>query len=153
MAFLLTACDGAELTSEDVIGITGHFHGALMGSSLEETRTQIEHLLIANDNSVLTGVVDKGEHRSIIYRLEFSSDQLAAAQLDVFLKDEAEKIRLSDDLISTLNARYGTSKTRSDFTLWQDTLNTGQFVEFAFSDESAEYGTPKLSLTIYTFDR
>lgn len=150
LAFI--GCGGNELTSEDVIGTSGHFHGAVMGDDLETTRQHLEPFLM-NDNSVLTGILEKGPDRSVVYRLEFSNEELAAIQLDIFTKDEAEKLRLTDDIIHTLNKRFGQSLSRSGFYLWQDTFSPHRSVEYAFADESAEYGIPKLSLTIYTFDR
>ena len=146
------SCGGSELTSEDVIGTSGHFHGAVMGDDIELTRQHLEPFLV-NDNSVLIGILEKGPDRSVNYRLEFSNEELVAIQLDIFTRDEAEKLRLTDDIMQTLNKRLGGSIARSGFHLWQDTFSPQRSVEYAFADESAEYGIPKLSLTIYTFDR
>jgi len=151
---ILPGCSQEALTAESVMGIRNQFRGIGIGDELRKVLTELDCDEVSPQNpNRIEGVADFGHGATMQVSLELEQKALVAIQADIFLPDQAETLRLMDDLSVLLSSRYGEKTTRGDFSLWLDQAGKENPTEFALADESAEYGTPKLSITIYNFER
>jgi hypothetical protein len=146
---------GAYLVLLTIAGcVQDQFRGISIGDDLETVLTELDCAEVTPySNERIDGLSHLGKKSSLQVSLELNEEHLVAIQADVFLTDEAEAIRIMDELSELLSARYGPGTNRSDFRVWLDQGGKMQPTEFALIDETNETGSPKLSVTIYNFER
>lgn len=141
------------ITAESIMGLQEQFRGISIGDNLEEVLTELDCAEVTPySNDRIGGVNELGKNSTLEISLELEEELLVAIQADVFLADQAESIRLMDDISELLTSRYGPGTNRSDFKVWLDQAGKIQPTEFAVTDESLASGEPKLSITIYNFE-
>ena len=149
----LSGCAQELITADSIIGNQNQFRGISIGNDLEEVLTSLDCPEITPySNERIDGFDELGENSTLEISLELEEEELVAIQADVFLPDQAEALRLIDELNDLLSSRYGKPDYRSGFTVWLDQAGIDQPTEFALADESLESGNPKLSITIYNFE-
>ena len=150
----LTGCTQERITAESILGLQDQFRGISIGDDLETVLTELDCAeVMPYSNDRIDGFSELDKKSTLQVSLELNEEHLVAIQADIFLSDEAETIRIMDELSKLLTSRYGPRADRSDFRVWLDQGGKMQPTEFALADESAETGLPKLSITIYNFER
>ncbi len=147
-------CVQERITAESILGVQDQFRGISIGDDLETALTELDCAEVTPlSNDRIDGHSDLGKKSTLQVSLELSDGRLVAIQADIFLSDQAEAIRIMDELSESLTWRYGPRADRSDFRIWLDQGGKVQPTEFALTDETTESGSPKLSITIYNFER
>ena len=149
----LSSCEKTHITAESIMGFRDQFRGISIGDDLEQVLTELDCAEITPySNNNIGGFSELDKNASLDISLELEEEILVAIQADVYLPDQAEAIRLMDDLGNLLSSRYGEREVRSGFQVWLDRAGKIQATEFALADETLESGSPKLSITIYNFE-
>jgi hypothetical protein len=150
----LAGCTQERITAESILGVQDQFRGISIGDDLETVLTELDCAEVTPySNERIDGFNELGKKSTLQVSLELNDDHLVAIQADIFLSDEAETLRIMDELSELLSSRYGFRADRSDFRVWLDQGGKMQPTEFALTDETNETGSPKLSITIYNFER
>lgn len=150
----LAGCAQEQITAESILGVQDQFRGISIGDNLETVLTELDCAEVTPySNDRIDGFNDLGKKSTLQVSLELNENHLVAIQADIFLADEAETFRIMDELSEVLTSRYGPRADRSDFRVWLDQGGKIRPTEFALTDETNETGSPKLSITIYNFER
>lgn len=159
VATLITSCSNVKDLDEYspeleklALSTDGIFRGVEMGMQLEAVKSKEKAAL--NDESSDYLYYDATLNESDYYTVNyyFSDKGLYEITIDVYQDITANALSLRNALETYLNDKYGKSKTKDDYLVWETDAKGFKKVEITLFGEEREEGGGFISVSIITYE-
>lgn len=159
VATLISACSNVKDLDEyspdlEKLAITtdGIFRGMEMGMSLEEVKQKETAALSDESNDYLyyDATLNESDYYTINYY--FSEKGLYEITIDVYQDITANALSLRNAIETYLNDKYGKSKNKDDYLIWETDAKGFKKVEISLFGEEREEGGGFISISVIAYD-
>ncbi len=158
---MLAACS-KQIELEEIIKTEeGHFRGINIDDSPEKVLSMENSTKLADHSRSNTYLYydipmkKKGNTKnanSFTLAYNFEDEKLYEIQVDIYLENEGDCQHIYEGLVDLFSRKYGPSTQDEDYLVWNTRLDDGDNISYELVDESSEYKSGKLSLTIFNVD-
>ncbi len=159
VATLFSACSNVKELDEYspdleklVVTTDGIFRGVEMGMSLEAVKEKERATLSDESTDYLyyDATLNESDYFTINYY--FSEKGLYEITIDVFQDVTANALSLRNALETYLNDKYGKSKTKDDYLIWEIDAKKFKKIEISLFGEERKEGGGFISISIIAYD-
>jgi hypothetical protein len=159
VATLISACSNVKDLDEYspdleklAVSTDGVFRGVEMGMSLDEVKAKESAALSDESTDYLyyDATLNESDYFTINYY--FSEKGLYEITIDVYQDVTANALSLRNALETYLNDKYGKSKSKDDYLIWETDAKKFNKVEISLFGEEREEGGGFISISIIAYD-
>lgn len=159
VATLITSCSNVKDLDEYspeleklVINTDGVFRGVEMGMELDAVKSKETAVLSDESSDYLyyDATLNESDYYTINYY--FSDKGLYEITIDVYQDITANALSLRNALETYLNDKYGKSKTKDDYLVWETDAKGFKNVEISLFGEEREEGGGFISVSIIAYE-
>lgn len=134
------------------INTDGIFRGVEMGMSLEEVKEK--ETAVLSDESIDYLYYDASLNESDYFTINyyFSEKGLYEITIDVYQDNTANALSLRNALETYLNDKYGKSKSKDDYLVWETDAKGFKNVEISLFGDEREEGGGFISISIIAYE-
>lgn len=158
---LLSACSKRMELKEIIKTEQGHFRGINIDDSPEKVLSIEDSTKLADRNRVNSylyydipmkkkGTTKNANSFTIAYN--FEDEKLYEIQVDIYIEDQSDCEHIYEGLIDLFERKYGPHTKDEDYLVWNTRTSEGDNISYELVDESSQYKSGKLSLTIFNVD-
>lgn len=130
----------------------GVLRGVEMGMSLETVK-KLEKAALSDESSdylYYDATLNESDYFTINYY--FSEKGLYEITIDVYQDNTANALSLKNALETYFNDKYGKSKTKDDYMIWETEANEFKKVEISLFGEEREEGGGYVSISVIAYE-
>lgn len=158
---MLSACSKRIELKEIIKTEKGNFRGINIDDSPEKVLSMEDSTKLADSNRGNTylyydipmkkkGTTKNANSFTVAYN--FEDEKLYEIQVDIYIEDQGDCQYIYEGLIDLFSRKYGPSTQDEDYLVWNTSTKDGDNISYELVDESSQYKSGKLSLTIFNVD-
>lgn len=158
---LLSACSKRMEVKDIIKTEQGHFRGINIDDSPERVLSMEDSTRLTDRNRANSylyydfAMKKKGSTKnanSFTVAYNFEDEKLYEIQVDIYIEDQSDCQHIYESLIELFNMKYGENTKDEDYLVWNTKSPDGDNISYELVDESSQYKSGKLSLTIFNVD-